>query len=658
MQQPITTAELEAVSPAEEPTPVPWLTGEKLIYIGLALLGLVLRLAALGAYPLSDAEAGQALVAWRILQAQPVGQAGYSPLIVTLDLISFLLLGGSEFAARLGPALLSVPLVLLPYGLRRYLGRTGALAAGALFALSPTVLYFSRTVDGDIGVAAGGLALVVGLFNWLEFQISNNKSPQPAPTAQAQGDGQASNRESPTSNFQPPTSNLQSPISNLYLAAGGLVLMLTASPSAYSMLALLLGFLALAAAVGGSGYAETMRAGLAALRSHESRVVAWGELALGLGVGLVAIATGLLFNLGGLAATADLLTTWLMGFEPGMVAGGAYPAVFLLSLYEPLILLAGLFGLSVVLMRRRLIDLFLGWWFFGGIALDLLRSGRTDGEVLVSLVPLVLLAGLALGMLWDSLAALRGPDNGLRRQGVLMVTGIGLVIAAFAYTELMKYTREDSWLYLLPLAATGLFIGLVVLFWMWDEGRYALQGAALVAVTILLAFTIGNVSRLDYARLASPYQPLVHAPVADGLPLMVTTLQQVSNWWAGDAYSINIVADRHLGAAVEWQLHRFRHVTWVDSASQAAQVASDQQPVAVLLPSSGTPQESTSVPLGEGYIGQDFAIRANWTPAGLSGPALVRWIVLRTAVTPVIYDRAVLWVKPAQGTQSPAAPAQ
>jgi hypothetical protein len=625
MQQSIATAELEAVSPAEEPSPAPWLTGEKAVYIGLALVALILRLIALGAYPLSDAEAGQALVAWRILQGQAVGQAGYSPLIVTLNLVSFLLLGGGEAAARLGPALLSVPLVLLPYGLRRYLGRTGALAAGVLFALSPTVLYFTRTVDGDIGVAVGGLALVVGLFNWLEAQTSNNKSP----------------------------------LSNLYLAAGGLVLMLTASPSAYSMLALLLGFLGLAAAVGGSGYIEPIRAGLTALQSRESRAAGWGELALALGIGLVAIASGLLFNLGGLAATADLLTTWLLGFEPGMAAGGAYPAVFLLSLYEPLILLGGLFGLSVVLMRRRLIDLFLGWWFFGGIALDLLRSGRSDGEVLVSLLPLVLLAGLALGMLWDSLAALRGPDNELRRQGVLMVTGIGLVIAAFAYTELMKYTREDSWLYLLPLAAAALFIGLVVLFWMWDEGRYALQGAALVAVAILLGFTIGDVSRLDYARLASPYQPLVRAPAADGLPLMVATLHQVSSWWAGDANTLDIVADRHLGPEVEWQLRVFRNVTWVDSPTQAAQAAAAQESAAVLLPASGTPQESTSVPLGEGYIGQDFAIRANWTPAGLSGPALVRWVVLRTAVTPVIYDRAVLWVKPPQGTQSPAAaPAQ
>ena len=632
MQPPIATAQPEAGSPAADASPAPWLTGEKALYIGLALLALVLRLIALGAYPLSDAEAGQALPAWRVLQAQPAGQAGYSPLIVTLDLVSFLLLGGSELAARLGPALLGVLLVLLPVGLRRHLGRTGALAASALFALSPTALYFSRTVGGDIGAAAGGLALVVGLFNWLDSQTPNSPLPE---------GGEAGVRGTPTL--------------NLYLAAGGLALMLTASPSAYSILALLLVFLALAMVVGGGDYAAPVRDGLAALRT---RAVAWGNLGLALAVGWTAVASSLLFNWDGVAAAADLLTVWFLGFTPGMAAGGAYPAVFLLSLYEPLILLVGLFGLSAALMRRRLIDLFLGWWFFGSIVLDLLRSGRTDGEMLVSLVPLALLAGLGLGMLWDSLLALSGRGNEARRQGVVMVAAIGLIIGAFAYVELMKYTREGSWLFVLSLAAVGLFIGLVALFWVWEEGRYALQGAALVAVAVLLGFTVGNVSRLDYARLASPYQPLVRAPATDGLPLLATTLNQVSSWWAGDAYSLNIIADRHLGPAVEWQLRRFRHVTWADSTSQAVQLASSQPSSAVLLPATGTPQESQSLPLGQGYIGQDFTIRAYWTPAGLSGPALIRWIILRTSVTPVIYDRAVLWVKPAQATEAPAAAAQ
>ena len=124
-----------------------WLTVERGAYLVLALLALVLRLVNLGAYPLSDTEAGQALVAWRIYHGQPLDQTGYSPLLATLNIVSFLIAGGSDFASRLGPALLGVALVLLPAGMRRHLGRGGALIASALFAISPTATYLARRLN-------------------------------------------------------------------------------------------------------------------------------------------------------------------------------------------------------------------------------------------------------------------------------------------------------------------------------------------------------------------------------------------------------------------------------------------------------------------------------------------------------------------------------
>ena len=216
MQRPITTDQVETSPPSavvfDRSPALSWLTVERAAYLGLALLALVLRLANLGVVPLSDAEAAQALVAWNIYQDQPLDQVGYSPLVVTLDLVGFALLGDSEFAARLGPALLGVALVLLPYGLRRYLGRAGALAASALFAISPTAVFLSRSVNGDIGAAVGGLTLTVGLFGWLDWEPNWRSSR----------------------------------LSWLIVAAVGLVLLLTTSPSAYSTLALLLGFVVLA----------------------------------------------------------------------------------------------------------------------------------------------------------------------------------------------------------------------------------------------------------------------------------------------------------------------------------------------------------------------------------------------------------------------------
>ena len=617
MQQLITADQPETSLPSEREatlrtsvvdhsSPLSWLTVEKAAYLGLVLLALALRLTNLGVIPLSDAEAAQALVAWRIYHNQPVDQIGYSPLIATLNLVGFVLLGGSEFAARLGPALLSVALVLLPYGLRRYLGRAGALAAAALFALSPTAVYLSRSVNGDIATAVGGLALTVGVFGSLDWEPNWRSSR----------------------------------LSWLVVAAVGLVLLLTASPSAYSTLALSLGFVALAVVVGGKGHAASAWEGIAALRTQ---LAGWGSLVLVLVVGLLTVATALLFNLDGLGATADLLVIWLRGFVPTVTQPGVYPAIFLLTLYEALILLAGLFGLSVSLIRRRLFDLFLMWWFLGGIVLNLLRSGRTQGEVLVPLVPLTLLAGLALGMLWDSLRE----EGSWQKEGILFITG--LIIGGYAYVSLMMYTRSGGLTFWLPVAGLGLFVGLAVLFGLWYDAVSALRGAALVAVVLLLIATIAIGARLNNQRLADPRQPLVDVPTAGGVPDMASTLEQLSSWQAGDRHLLEVIADRRIGPAAEWGMRRFQNVTWVDdlaswlpaSPYDAAQSETYELGDSTVLL---TPADD-SLSSDEGYVGQDFAVRAFWSPAGLDGQSLIRWIVLRTATTPVNYEYAVLWVK-------------
>jgi 4-amino-4-deoxy-L-arabinose transferase-like glycosyltransferase len=661
MQKSIANVPPETLMPVEGERIVPrtvvfpkslgsWLTIERAAYAGLALLALVLRLINLGAHPLSDLEADQALVAWRLLQGQPLEPAGYSPLLVTLNWLSFMLLGASEFTARLGPALLGVVLVLLPYGLRRHLGRAGSLAASALFAISPISLYFSRTVNGEIGTAVGGLALTVGLFGWLDLRHQSHAPENLSYTRNALPEKNQGTEEKSVPNLKPSASRL-------YLAATGLALMLSGSASTYSVVVLLLGFLALAAAVGDRTYAASAREGLAALRTG---LVDWGSFGLLLIMGFLAVATALLFNLGGLAASADLLTAWLLGFVPTGAAFGSYPAVFLLSLYEPLILLAGLFGLAASLLRRRLIDLFIGWWFFGGIALNLLRSGRTDGEVLVPLVPIVLMAGLALGKLWDSVRE----EGSWQKEGIVL--GAGLVISGYVYVSLMTYTRSGGSTVWLPLAGLVLFAMLVALFGIWYDAAASLRGAALSVVVVLLTFMVATGSRLNNphftvaagGRVADPRQPLVHSPAAEGLPALVTTLRQLSGWRTGDPYLLDIVADRRLGPAVEWSLRRFANLTWaegLDSWTPAMAVGQSEtvSDETFQLDEFGAIITPADAPLSleKGYVGQDFAIRAFWSPGGLRGQSLIRWVVLRTTTIPVSFERAVLWVEAPQGTE-------
>lgn len=56
----------------------------------------------------------------------------------------------NDATARILPALFGVGIVALPLGLRRQLGRVGALVAGLLLAVSPSFVYFSRFLREDI----------------------------------------------------------------------------------------------------------------------------------------------------------------------------------------------------------------------------------------------------------------------------------------------------------------------------------------------------------------------------------------------------------------------------------------------------------------------------------------------------------------------------
>jgi hypothetical protein len=112
---------------------------------------------------------------------------------------------------------------------------------------------------------------------------------------------------------------------------------------------------------------------------------------------------------------------------------------------------------------------------------------------------------------------------------------------------------------------------------------------------------------------------------------------------------LDIVADRRLGPAIEWGLRRFQNVTWLDrldswpraGLSDASQSETYELGDSTVL----LTRADDSLSLDEGYVGQDFAVRAFWSPAGLGGQSLIRWIVLRIATTPVDYEQAVLWVE-------------
>jgi len=141
-------------------------------YLLLAAIALGMRLWDLGYRAISHDESLHALYSWYLYQDWPRGYEHmpmmHGPFQFFGTALNFFLFGDSDFTARLLPALFGTALVMLPYFLRRQLGRWGSLAVAILLAFSPAMLYFSRYTRNDIYIAFWSLLLVI--FMWRYFE--------------------------------------------------------------------------------------------------------------------------------------------------------------------------------------------------------------------------------------------------------------------------------------------------------------------------------------------------------------------------------------------------------------------------------------------------------------------------------------------------------
>lgn len=143
---------------------------ELVAYPALVVAALVARLWDLGSRAMHHDESLHALYSYNLA----VGD-GYrhdpmmhGPFQMEATAGIFLLLGDSDFTARLLYALAGTVLVALPFFLRQRLGRTGALLAATMLAASPAMFYFSRFARNDILMAVWTLALVIAMWRFLD----------------------------------------------------------------------------------------------------------------------------------------------------------------------------------------------------------------------------------------------------------------------------------------------------------------------------------------------------------------------------------------------------------------------------------------------------------------------------------------------------------
>jgi uncharacterized protein (TIGR03663 family) len=143
---------------------------ELIVYATIFLVGFTLRIWDVGARAMHHDESLHAYYAWKFF----VGQ-GYSynplmhgPLQFEVVPLFYLLFGVSEFSARLLAVSLGTALIVVPYFLRPYLTRPGALLASLMICVSPGMVYFSRFIRDDIYLAFFSLVLFTSIILYIE----------------------------------------------------------------------------------------------------------------------------------------------------------------------------------------------------------------------------------------------------------------------------------------------------------------------------------------------------------------------------------------------------------------------------------------------------------------------------------------------------------
>ncbi len=612
-----------------------WLTVEVALYIVIFVIAIGLRLWRAGVYPLSNIEATQSLVALGLVRGETLIDPSYfSPLLVTLNSISFFLFGSSDAIARLASALLGTTLVVIPMTLRRQLGSYTCLIASALLAISPALLYLSRTVNSEIAVVTGALLIITGFLNWSE-----------------------TGRER-----------------WLIIGSIGVAILLAAGTMTFAMLIIF----GLIAVIGWSTFRLRWNNGVRQSvvpdappdslipettldQSEQSRLYTFANplkaqtdsetediplerltlrqlqnAGLILVVLLVFFTTTGLFNLSGFSMITGSLNDWVgrFSFEPRSDAG--FNAIFLLTLYEPLIIVSGLIGLTLVIMRGHFVGAIFAGWFLFGLMLDLPLGGRPTSSIALPLVPLIFLAAIAFAELWRDLQDFGQWAN----EGLLL--GAGLTFAGFGYIGLTSWVDrtcgvEDTlcqYLWLQALAALGLFIAVAVLFGVLTDVGVTIRGLAITGTVIGLLFLINSGWRLNYGPFMHHYfQPLAGFPASTELVALTDTLTTQSVRRGTDRNLLDVTITGVDSPALHWRLQDFHNL----------QESSQTIPSTVVITPINTELATEAV-----YVGQDFALDTLWSPVGLSTKALIEWFIygfIENPNPPPQSNQAILWLQ-------------
>jgi predicted membrane-bound mannosyltransferase len=163
----ITQPPIEAPRPIDQPARFV-LTLEHGAYLGLFALALLTRLWGLGDRALHHDETLHAAYSWRLYTGQGFEHDPllHGPFLYHIVGLMYFLFGDNDFTARLSVALFGSALVVMPFLIRRELGRAAALLASVYLLLSPAFLYVGRFIRHDMYGVVFELLTVISIVRY------------------------------------------------------------------------------------------------------------------------------------------------------------------------------------------------------------------------------------------------------------------------------------------------------------------------------------------------------------------------------------------------------------------------------------------------------------------------------------------------------------
>ena len=143
---------------------------EKTIYLIFIAVAIITRFWALGDRVMSHDESLHTQFSYQFFDGQGYNHTPlmHGPFLFHITAVAYWLFGDSDFTARVPVAIFGIILILLPYLLRDWLGRVGAIFTSFIFLISPFVTYYSRYIRHDVYVIVWAMFVFIAM--WYYFR--------------------------------------------------------------------------------------------------------------------------------------------------------------------------------------------------------------------------------------------------------------------------------------------------------------------------------------------------------------------------------------------------------------------------------------------------------------------------------------------------------